>query len=205
MSPHDGQGGDFADVRRQGMDAVADAFARFADQIPGLGTPPGGVPPGGVPGTDPVGMLQIRAAVARAVDVFADLLQRTFELYADALEEAARAGGAAGSGADGSSLELAGAPGTRAQAPVWIHNSTDRPVSDVELRMTDLTAADGSTIEASTGTFSPSDLTVTAGASAVASLSVSIPPAAAPGTYYGHVLGTGLAGTSLYVRLVVRP
>jgi hypothetical protein len=109
------------------------------------------------------------------------------------------------SGYAGSPVELAGAPGTDARAPVWIHNSTDEPVNGLALRMTGLTADDGAAIDASTGTFSPSKLDVPAGASGCSQLAVGIPPTAAPGTYHGHVLATGLAGASLYLRLDVRP
>jgi hypothetical protein len=196
IGPPDGH-----DIRRQGMDAVADAFARLVEQIQDFDPPR--TRPG--PDHDPVGMLQIRAAIARAVDVYGDLFRRTFDLYADVLEDALYTAGATISGTDGSPLELAGTPGTRAQASVWVHNSTGRPAGDLGLRMTGLMAADGATIDASAGSFSPPDLTVAAGARDATRLSVSIPATAVPGVYHGHVLAAGLVDTSLPVRLTVRP
>jgi hypothetical protein len=86
---------------------------------------------------------------------------------------------------------------------VWIHNSTTAAVGDVALRMTDLTAHDGARIAASAAAFAPASLHVGPAASRSSSLSVRVPGSAAPGTYVGHVLATGLPGTSLDVRLVV--
>jgi hypothetical protein len=197
--------GEYTNVQRQGMDAVSDAFERFIEQLPPFAGPaaPGFATPD--PGAGPADLRQIRAAVTRAIDVYADLLQRTFDLFADALEERARQPGATMSAYAGSPVELAGAPGTDARAPVWIHNSTDEPVNGLALRMTGLTADDGAAIDASTGTFSPPKLDVPADASGCSQLAVGIPPTTVPGIYHGHVLATGLAGASLYLRLVVHP
>jgi hypothetical protein len=69
--------------------------------------------------------------------------------------------------------------------------------------MTDLTALDGARIAASAAFFTPSCLDVGPASSGSSSLSVLVPESAAPGTYVGHVLATGLPETRLGVCLVV--
>jgi hypothetical protein len=86
---------------------------------------------------------------------------------------------------------------------VWVHNTTDVPVSGAALRITDLTAADGARIAAAAAAFSPGALDVPAAESRRARLSVAVPRSSASGTYHGHVLVAGLAGASLPVRLAV--
>ena len=78
-----------------------------------------------------------------------------------------------------------------------------RAVEDIALRMTDLTAHDGARIPASAAAFVPARMDVGAAASRSSSLSVDVPHSAPDGTYVGHVLATGLPGTSLTVSLVV--
>jgi hypothetical protein len=211
MTRSDGHRGDFTDVRRRGIKTATAVFDRFIEEVdlvygrrPRLDD--------GVEGFDddgseaaPRDIPQLRAAVARTIDLYAELFQRTFEVYADVVENVLRERRARGSGADGSPVALAGAPGGQAHAAVWIHNSTDAPVSGVSLRMTDLTAHDGARLEASLASFSPQWLEVAPAASRSSTLSAAIPPSAAAGTYYGHVLATGLPGVSLPVCVVVEP
>jgi hypothetical protein len=156
------------------------------------------------PGGGPEDLPQLRAAVARTIDIYADLFRRTLEVYADVVESVLRTGAPAAPATNGNAAEvgLAAAPGHDAVATVWIHNTTETPV-DVVLRITDLTAHDGARIEGSAATFAPGRLHVDGGESRSAALSVRVPRAVAPGTYVGHVLATGLPGTTLAVRLVV--
>jgi hypothetical protein len=151
------------------------------------------------------GMSQMRAVVARAIDLYADLFRETFALYADTVELALRGGGATllGAGAAGAPVALTAGPGREAIAPVWVHNSTETALTGVALRVTDLAAHDGATVAGTSATFSPAVIDVPAGASSSATLAVAVPDAAASGAYHGHVLATGLPAASVPVRLIV--
>jgi len=143
------------------------------------------------------GMPQMRAAVARAIDLYADLFRETFTLYADVVEAAVRGPRAS------VAVELSGRPGAEAATPVWIHNTSQAPLSAIALRITDLAAHDGSNVAAAVATFAPAAFDVPAGASASATLAIAVPRAAAPGAYHGHVLAAGLPAVSVPVRLLV--
>jgi hypothetical protein len=203
--------GDLSDVQRRSAATAMEVFDRLIEELDGfdgrrarVDTDLEGLDRGGTP-AGPTDIPQLRAAVARTIDVYADLFRRTVELYADVVESVLRSSGPAPNAADGTGAEvaLAGSPGTEAAAAVWIHNSTTAPVDAIALRMTDLTAHDGTRIAASAASFSPPRLDVGPATSRSSSLSVRVPRSAAHGTYVGHVLATGLPGTRLAVCLVV--
>jgi hypothetical protein len=209
MSAGDRHPGDLSDVQRRGIATAMDAFDRLIDELDGIDGSPRRAD-AGLAGADrdgPTDLPQLRAAVARTFDVYADLFRRTLELYADVVETVLRSGRQAALPADATDGEvaLAGAPGTEAVAAVWIHNRTTAPVDDIVLRMTDLTAHDGRRIAASAASFAPPRLAMGSAASRSSSLSVRVPRSAVPGTYVGHVLATGLPGAALAVSLVVAP
>jgi hypothetical protein len=195
------------DSQRRGVESAAQVFERLMAQIEERGrtsSPLNREPDGaGVRDGSATGLHQIRVAAAAAIDAYADMVQRTFELYADLVEDGARPGRQA-VGADGSRVELTGSPGACARTTVWAHNSTDGPAVDVALRLTDLTAHDGTVIAAEAGSFEPVRLTMTTGASVSAWLTVVIPPDTPTGSYYGHVLATGLPDGNAPVRVVVQ-
>jgi hypothetical protein len=195
------------DLQRRGAASAAQVFERLMAQIEERGrasSPLNREPDGAGAGAgSATGLHQIRVAAAAAIDAYADMLQRTFELYADLAEDGARPAGQA-VGADGSRVELAGSPGTCARTTVWAHNSTDGPAVDVTLRLTDLTAHDGTVIAAEAGSFEPVRLTITVGATVSAWLTLAIPPDTPSGRYYGHVLTTGLPEGNAPVRVVVQ-
>jgi hypothetical protein len=143
------------------------------------------------------GLPDMRAAVARAIDLYADLFRETFTLYADVVELAVRGPRTT------VAVELSGLPGAEAAAPVWIHNTTQAPLEAIALRITDLAAHDGSNVTAAVASFAPAEFDVPAGTSASATLAIAVPPAAAPGAYHGHVLAAGLPAVSVPVRLLV--
>jgi hypothetical protein len=208
MSNGDGRPRPLSDVEWSGAAAAREVFDRLVAELDTADAR------GRLPGADgdgagePAGIPQLRAAVARTVDVYADLFRRTLEVYADVVEGAVRAGvpgtGAGATESHGDAIALAGAAGTSAVAVVWIHNATAAPV-DVVLRITDLTAHDGARVAAPAARFESDRLHVDAGASRSASLTVDLPAATAPGAYVGHVLAQGLPEASLAVRLVVAP
>ena len=148
---------------------------------------------------------RMRAVVARAIDLYADFVRETFELYADMAQPAVDGRGAAVSASGGgAAVELDGAPGQAAAAPVWLHNATESPMIAVALRLTDLAAHDGATVAGAHGTFSPASLDVAAGGSGSATLQIAVPQGAPAGAYHGLVLASGLPAASVPVLLVVR-
>lgn len=199
--------GDLSDVQRRGMATAMEVFDRLVEELDGFDgrRPRADAALGERDHREPSDFPQLRAAVARTVDVYAELFRRTVELYADVVESVLRSNGTAEADGRGAEVALAGSPGTEAVAAVWIHNSTSGAVDSVALRMTDLTAHDGTRIAAAAASFAPERLDVGPSGSRSSSLSVRVPAAATPGTYVGHVLATGLPGTRLAVCLVVAP
>jgi hypothetical protein len=155
------------------------------------------------PSTGPEpGFAQLRVDVARALDLYGELVRRSFEGYADLLEQRQRANGArADAGDDGPLMLRVAADGAAAAGTVWIHNTTDGPAC-AELHLTDLTAHDGKVVPSSTGCFEPAALTIAPGGSASARLEVVV--AGFPsGIYHGHVVAGGLPEAALPVRLII--
>ena len=210
MTDGDGHRGSLSDLQRRGIATAMEVFDRLIEEVDGfdgrrLRDLDLGGSDRGAAAAGPTDLPQLRAAVARTIDVYADLFRHTLELYADVVESVLRSNGAGAPAADagGAEVALAGAPGAEAVTVVWIHNASTEPVGGVALRMTDLTAHDGARIAASVARFVPSRLDVGPASSGSSSLSVLVPESAAPGTYVGHVLATGLPGTRLGVCLVV--
>jgi hypothetical protein len=199
------------DVQRLGLDAATEVVRGFADlldsQPPGTPTPdPAGdekLANGGEPanGHEP-DLAQLRIIVARALDLYSDLVRRSFEGYADLLDQTLRSRGVQLDSGPGGLLTLQGAAGVRATATVWMHNTTAQPTS-AEPRLTDLVSHDGRTVPASAGRFQPTVLTIGPGASTSATVEVALGHVA-PGVYHGHVLASGLPDVALPVRLLVR-
>jgi hypothetical protein len=161
------------------------------------------------PGTDdgpdqhvgePVRLAQIRAAVAGSFDVYSRLFLQTFDLYEDLVQQAF---GPPTETPQDAPLVVTGCPGEAVKAPFWIHNTTGADVGEVAAWMTTLTAEDGAEIAGSNGAVTPSVLTVRAGGSYEARLTVKLPMSVLSGIYHGHVLVVGLPSASLSVRLVV--
>jgi hypothetical protein len=212
MTDGDGHRRSLSDLQRRGIATAMEVFDRLIEEVDGfdgrrLRDLDLGGPDRGAAAAGPADLPQLRAAVARTIDVYADLFRHTLELYADVVESVLRSNGTGAPAADagGAEVALAGSPGAEAVTVVWIHNASAEAVDAVALRMTDLTAHDGARILASAARFAPSRLDVGPASSGSSSLSVLVPESAAPGTYVGHVLATGLPGTRLGVCLVVAP
>jgi hypothetical protein len=197
---------DLIGIRRRGLDSAAQVFDQLIEQAEDLGRARPRLDRGlddlnaGTGST--AGIPQVRAAAAAAIDMYAELFQRTFELYADLVENTAGPDGTTPS-ADRPTVHLAGCPGTCAETTVWAHNTTEAPVG-VALRLTDLTAHDGTVIGAAASSFAPECPTIDPGTSASSWLSLAIPAATPEGVYYGYVLATGLPDANAPIRLVVR-
>jgi hypothetical protein len=207
MTGSDGDRSDLSALQRRGVATAMEVFERLIEELDGVERRRPKADAGFKDSDDggPADLPALRAAAARTIDVYADLFRRTLELYADVVESVARSTGPAAAEPDrtGAQVALAASPGTEAIATVWMHNATAAPVEDIALHMTDLTAHDGARIPASAAAFVPARVDVGAAASRSSSLSLHVPHSASDGTYVGHVLATGLPGTSLTVRLVV--
>lgn len=189
------------DVQRRGMDAASQVIEGFIAVLGSQQQPPSlGVEE--AKGQEP-GFAQVRTSVARALDLYADLVRRSFEGYADLIEQSLRTQGVRLGGADDGSAELTvQAPaGGWADGTVWLHNTTDQPALAV-LHLTSLTAHDGRVVPGTAASFEPEAVRVAAGASASARLALPL-DAVPPGLYRGHVLAAGLPDAALPVRLVV--
>lgn len=199
------------DVQRLGLDAATEVVRGFADlldsQPPGTPSP---APAGDeklATGEEPANghepdVAQLRVIVARALDLYSDLVRRSFEGYADLMDQTLRSRGVQLDSGPGGLLTLQGAAGVRATATVWMHNTTAQPAS-AEPRLTSLASHDGRTVPASAARFQPAVLTIGPGASTSATVEVALGHVL-PGVYHGHVLARGLPDVALPVRLLVR-
>jgi hypothetical protein len=192
------------EVQRRGMAAAAEVIEGFI----GLLDPPPQPPPAG-PDVEPAnghepGFAQVRVNVARALDLYTDLVRRSFESYAELMEQTLRARGVqvhAAEDGQAALLTMQGAAGARAAATVWLHNTTDRPAAAI-LRLTGLTAHNGLVVPAAAGRFQPTSVRLAPGASVSVRLALALDDVTA-GVYRGHVLADGLPDAALPVRLLV--
>jgi hypothetical protein len=190
------------EVQRQAMDSAGRVISQFLDlaneaNSAGTGTSSAPPPPGG--------FQQMRADVGRAVDLYVDLFQRTFEAYADLTETTLRQQGPSLRGDDDTGpLTAAGPPGGTAEAKLWLHNLTDQPTAPARLTATVLTAHGGACIEADRIAVDPPELpSVPPQGSTGAVVRIDLAGSgAAPGVYYGHLL---TADAALPLHLTVEP
>jgi hypothetical protein len=188
------------ELQRLGFDTAEQVIKGYVDLL-GLERQP---PPADHAGEHEPSFAQLRVTVARALDLYGELVRRSFEGYADLLERGQRLGGVRLGARDDAPLTMrAAAAEGSASATVWVHNTTDQR-ADVEPRLTDLTAHDGRVVPSRGGGFTPTAITVAAGGSGSARLEIVL-DGAAPGVYHGYVLAEGLPEAALPVRLVVEP
>jgi hypothetical protein len=200
---------ELTDAQRQSVAAAAGLFEQLIDEVRQREMPRLNVDEllaqFGVDGNGAATLAQMRSSVARAIDLYADLLGETFALYADAIEQILGRGSRSptSSASGGAPVALTGSPGEEATATIWLHNVTGSALTAAQLRLTSLTAHDGGTLPGIAHSFSPARLDVEAGASASTTLSVTTPPDAAAGVYHGLVLASGAPAASVPVFLTV--
>lgn len=146
----------------------------------------------------------LRAAVARSLDVFSDLVVGMTGVFADVVDTTLRSADGGGGAQPDQPVVLSGPPGGHARATIWIHISGGAAVQVASLRLTDLTAHDGTVLAGSSAAFGTGTAT-TNPERASARLEITIPAALGSGIYYGHVLATGVPGAALPVHLEVAP
>jgi hypothetical protein len=195
------------DAQRRGLEAATQVVREFVDLFDVQPSPDTQPSPDPADDTEPVnghepGLTQLRVTVARTLDLYADLVRRSFEGYADLMDQMLRSRGVELGSVDGGLLTLQGAARARAIGTVWMHNTTARRASAIP-RLTDLTSHDGRVVPASAGRFQPSALTIEPSASTSATVEVVLGDVA-PGVYRGYVLARGLPDVALPVRLLVR-
>lgn len=190
------------EVQRRGMDAAAQVIEGFLTALEGHQAPTTDAAGGPGDGPEP-GFAQLRASVARALDLYSDLVRRSFEGYADLVEQRLRDRGVRlhGAGPGPGELTVQAPSGATAAGTVWLHNTTDEPARAV-LRLTTLTAHDGPTVTGTAARFDPAEARIAPGASVAARLAIGL-AGAVPGVYHGHVLAEGLPEAALPLRLVV--
>jgi hypothetical protein len=147
---------------------------------------------------------QLRAAVSRTVDLYVELFQRTFESYAEMIETTLRRRGVSVTGstdARGDDLVLDRVDDEAAvHGTLFVHNFSGATAGPLRVRLSDLSAHDGSTISRSEVDVEPASLdTVADGTTARVDIRIDVTGARA-GTYHGHAFaGEGV----LPVRVVV--
>jgi hypothetical protein len=191
-------------VQRLGVDTASQVIEGFIDLLAVDKATEVGHPPGPATGREP-SFAQLRGNVARALDLYTELVRRSFESYADLMEQGLRVTGVRLQATDDGAAEVLTlqrtADGTRVSGTVWIHNTTDQAAS-ADLRLTDLTAHDGTVVPSGAGRFEPTAVTAAPGASVSARLEIML-DGVAPGIYQGHVMACGLPEAALPVRLLL--
>ena len=194
------------DVQRQAIDSANQVIDQFLDLARPAGPGPGTGP--GRDGAGADGFHQLRADMARALDVYVDLLRRTFDSYADLAEATLRrrpAGG--GDGTDtgpggpggGGALTLTAVAGV-AEGPLWLHNTTDAEVGPDPVHPTALTAHGGAVVPADRVTVDPPTLPAVAAHGSTGAVVRVDARGLPPGRYAGHLL-TSRAALALYVEV----
>ena len=191
--------------------AARDVFDRLIAELDGFDGRPTrtgadlGTSYGDGNGAGPADLPQLRAAVARTIDVYADLFRRTLEVYADVVESVLRTNGPPTPGArrrrrGGRSRRRAGGGGGRGR----VDSQRDRGAGRCRAayhRSHRARRRRGSRRRRPASR--PRACTSGRRAGRSSELTVRVPRAAAPGTYVGHVLSTGMPETRLAVCLVV--
>jgi hypothetical protein len=189
------------EVQRQAMDSAGRVISQFLDLANGATA---GGPRAGAEAGD---FQRMRADMGRAVDLYVDLFQRTFETYADLTESTLRQRGqgpSLRSEDETGALAVAAPAGGTAEAKVWLHNLTDQPTAPATITATALTAHGGARVEADRITIDPSELPTVApdGSTAAVVRVVLTDDEQPPGVYFGHLLTPDAA---LPLRLTVEP
>lgn len=147
----------------------------------------------------------LRGAMGRLIDLYGDVLQRTFDSYADLLEERSRRGAHLDGGAGGPVLiEVPdGIDGSVGTGELWLANGTDAETAVLRLVPTPLMGLNGF-VTATSVALEPAVVdTVAAGAEIRVTVTITIGPGVVPGNYHGYVLVPELPGEALPVTLVV--
>jgi hypothetical protein len=194
-----------SELQAQGIRAASDIAQRLTDLLDSAVSPPRADAPG-PHANGRASIRDLRGAVGRLIDLYGDVFQRTFDAYADLLEERARMGPHLDGGATGVvQVEVTTNGGVRSgTSELWLGNGTDATTSGLRVMSTAFVGADGC-VPAASVILSPSVVdSLAPGAAARVAVSVEIDPGVPPGYYHGYVLVPELPGEALPLRLLVR-
>lgn len=179
------------DLQVQGIRAASQMAERFTRILEGSEASPAWPPPASTPGaadgapeTELVG--EMRANVGRLMDLYGQLFERTFEAYVDLVGR--RRGESRIDAGATDDVQVEAAAGSVAAGDLWLHNHLDEPVPPMSLRVSSMTAGDGSTVDAAQVSLEPSTVTLGPRETARVSVEVKVPEDATPGVYRGFVL-----------------
>jgi hypothetical protein len=192
------------ELQAQGIRAAGDVARRIAGLLNSAVAPPR-TQPRGPNGNGGAGVGDLRGAVGRLSDLYSDVLQRTFDAYADLLEERARAGPHLDGGPEGTvRVEIVPAGGDRdGSGELWLGNATELPTGVLRLVATGLVSADGCLLTAST-LLEPAVVdSLAPGAVTRVALSIKVGSGARPGYYHGYVLVPEVPGEALPLTVLV--
>jgi hypothetical protein len=146
---------------------------------------------------------ELRSTVARMVDLYSDLLLRSFDAYGDLIERRAGADPSMNGGAR-RGVVIETKPGSQAEGDLWIHNHVDHSGGPYTLKPTALSSAVGGSIAADAVVLTPPFVEkLDARSTQRITVTVVIPDEIAPGHYHGHVLTEQLPGEAVPLLLVV--
>ena len=188
-----------AELHRRAVSDAAKVFDRMMREVEAGASrsrPLG--PADGVPGE------QLRpealADLIAALGAYVDLVARTVQGSLDALLDTGGHGDPTRA-----PVTMSSRAGESASGAVWIHNGSSQPLTDLELRLTTLSGADGTHLRPVSVAFAPRPTRVPSRSSAATVLSVLVPEQTRPGVYRGQVVADALPGTRVPLRLVVEP
>lgn|GEM_PF-1739923 len=178
------------DVRRLGIDVATEIVARFARMVAPLD---GGLGWGG--GGD-----------GRLAGDVSDAVKATLRVLEDLAEVAGRLV------SDGSRTDRVerlvvpiGATGGSGRLLMWLHNTTEEPVTGVTFDAVDLVGGAGR-LPGSVVSIEPAAIaTIPAGTSREMTVTVTVPVGTAPGVYHGLVVAPALPGAALALLVDIEP
>jgi hypothetical protein len=147
----------------------------------------------------------MRTAAGRLIDIYGNILQRTFDAYADLIER--RAGSEAH--LDGGSAGIArveARAGELAEGEVWIASGADHPIGPLTIVATHLSNSTRAVISSEALVFEPSVVaSLEAKETKRIALLVKLPEDTKDGYYHGHVLLAEMPGEAVPITVAVVP
>jgi len=193
-----------SELQAEGIRRASDIAGRLIDMLDSGGSRTHATDPGRN-GDGRVNVGDLRGAMARLIDLYGDVLQRTFDSYADLLEQRARMGAHLDGGPDGPvRIEIDSTAGNLVGAgELWLSNGTETTTGSMRLIPSTLVGVDGCIAPAAI-VLAPAVVdSLAAGATVRVTVSIEIDPGALPGYYHGYVLVPELPGEALPLTLSV--
>jgi hypothetical protein len=196
-----------SELQAQGIRAATDIAHRLTALIDVRPpSPPGPQEPAGARNGRPA-VGELRDAVGRLIDLYGDVLQRTFDAYAELLEQRARMGPRL-DGGPAETVRVDIVHGKRdgvGNGELWLTNDTDAATARLRLVASPLVRSDGYLLTDAVA-LDPSAVDVLEpGASTRVAVTIQVDPGTPAGYYHGYVLVPELPGEALPLTLSVGP